>query len=256
MAKNKKNKNKRKNIIAERVIIKSEPMLKIAPRSEGEQILDIIAKAAMSKNVDTDQLNALINMQGRLAAEKKEAAFNTDMAALQAVMPPIPKTQKGSGDGKYAPYDEVDKIIRPLYTQFGFSVSFDSSPGREGRKVYLITVSHKDGHSDTKQLELPDDDGENMNELQGEGSTVSYAKRYLAGMAFNLVYMGQDNDGNKPSQFISPEQVAVINNGMTEAQLTKFLEYMKVQDVKNIPLKDWKKAETMIGKMTKTTGKK
>jgi hypothetical protein len=242
-------KNKRANI-------KPALIAPPVPRTAEEQIIDIIAKAATSKNVDKEKMDSLIAMQNRMGAERRIAAYNRDMAACQAAIPPIPKTQKGSGAGKYAPYDEVDKIIRPIYSRFGFSVSFDTETVREGRKKYIIVVSHSEGHADTKDLELPDDNGDDMNELQGEGSTLSYAKRYLAGMAFNLVYVGQDNDGNKPSQFISAEQQAVINNGMNEAQLKKFLEYMNVQGVQNIQSKDWKKAETMIGKMTNTKAKK
>ena len=246
----KKKKSKKKHQIKKPLEVR--PLIISTPeQTESRQLIDIIAKAAMSKNVDTEKLNALVDMQARLTRERMEGAFNRDMAELQRIIPPIPKTQRGGGEGKYAPYDEVDKIIRPLYTNAGFSVSFNSEPVKDGRKTYLITVSHKGGHSDTKRLELPDDDGKDMNELQGEGSTVSYAKRYLAGMAFNLVYIGQDNDGSKPSQFITPEQQATINNGMTTDQLTKFLEYMKVQEVQKIPSKDWKKAEVMISKMAK-----
>lgn len=220
--------------------------------SETASVISIIAKAASDPNVDVAKLEKLLDMQERIMAKNAEMAYNTAMAEMQPQFPQIPKTKKAH-NSNYAPYDEVDKVIKPVYTKFGFSLSFDSR--KEGAETtYYGKCSHKDGFSETKQITLPADTSGAKNAIQAVASTISYAKRYLVGMLFNIVTMDEDNDGNSAL----PNDLAVeIDTLLREsgANKEKFLEFMKAKNVQEILSKDFVKARNVLENIKKKKGK-
>lgn len=162
---------------------------------ETGNFLAVIEKAAMNPDIDVDKMSKLLDMQERIMNKNAEIAFNRAMADLQPKMPYIPKKAKimnknGGVQSFYAKYEEIDRLVRPLYTASGFSVDYNS-----GGNKYFCTVSHVEGHKKTFEMELPADKTGSKNDIQAMSSTVSYAKRILLCMAFNIVTMDEDDDG-------------------------------------------------------------
>lgn len=166
-------------------IVKSEP-----------SVLEIIDRIASDPNTDVAKLEKMLELQERIMAKNAEIAFNGAMSRLD--FPIIKHTAKIEHSGKlistYTRYEDIDKIIRPIYLKEGFSLSFDSRNNEDKSVTYIGTLSHKDGHSKTAQMILPADTSGAKNSIQAIGSTISYAKRYLVQMLFNLVTEGQDDD--------------------------------------------------------------
>lgn len=214
----------------------------IEPQSAGGMVA-IIERAALNPDIDVIKMQQLLDMQERIITKQAEIEFNQSMAALQPLLPAIHKSKKGH-NSNYAPYDEIDKVVRPLYTAHGFSISFDSKKDG-GVCTYYATVSHKAGHSKTAQIELPSDTSGSKNAIQAMGSAISYAKRYLICMLFNIVTTDEDTDG---SDVVTHEQAVEIDLLINEVKADKpaFLKILGVDDVRNIPAASYQSAIIML----------
>lgn len=140
--------------------------------------------------------------------------YARDMSVAQAAMVPVVRAVPNSVTGRnYADLLAVDAAIRPIYASHGFSLSFTEVP-TEGSTVRIACiVLHRSGHSETHHLEAQADtvgpQGKpNKTHIQGVGSAVSYLRRYLTLMVFNIATK-DDNDGHRVTtdgEIISREQ--------------------------------------------------
>jgi hypothetical protein len=170
-------------------------------------VLSAIERAATNPDVDIAKMQQLLDIQERVMAKQAEMSFNAAMGRLQQHLPTIKHDAKlvhrNKATGKdevistYARYETIDRQIRKLYTKEGFSLSFSSRRNQDGSTTYLAKLSHADGHSQMAEMVLPADAGGAKNAIQAIASTVSYAKRYLVAMHFNLVTEGEDDDGKE-----------------------------------------------------------
>ncbi len=172
------------------------------PDREPPSLMNIIARA-LHDGTDIDKLDRLLQMQRELIADERRLAFNAAMAACQAEMEPVarnaynPQTQS-----RYAALPAIDRAIRPVYTRHGFALTFGTgTPSTPGYINVTCRVSHSAGHVEEYQLEgHPDTTGTrgqvNKTELHGLGSTISYLRRYLTVLVFNIAILTDDDDGN------------------------------------------------------------
>ncbi len=164
------------------------------------QLLSVILEMARDATLDINKLQTLLEMQQKMEARGAEIEFSRALARLSAKMPQVPKNGRvslGTGKGSYpfTKWEDMDKIIRPLMAEEGFTLLFDSQIHDRGGVIITGTLLHKDGHSKTASMLLPLDTGPGRNDLQAMGSTLSYGKRYAAEMLLNIVREGQDQDG-------------------------------------------------------------
>lgn len=230
-------------------IIEAKTQAMAPMQAEGMQ--GVIDKAMQSGDVET--LERLLAMNERILAKQAEIEFNNAMARLQQKLPIIHQASAiKHGDkliAKYAKYEDIDRQIRHLYVEEGFSLSYNSITNDDKTITYTGKVSHVAGHSRDAQIVLPADKGPGRNEVQSHGSTVTYAKRYLLTMLLNLVFTNEDDDGNaagaKPS---TEDMVAEIEELITKvgADRQKFLEHFKVTEVEDLSASDFAKAKTML----------
>ncbi len=199
--------------------------------------MDMIARAVSDPSFNPDMLDKLITANERIMAKQAEIEFNEAMARLQPKLPQIPRSTKGH-NCKYATYEDVDRICRPFYTAEGFSISFDTKG-----QTHYGTLSHKAGHSITKQIDFSPDKSGNKSDIQAIISALSYAKRNLVQMLLNVVTAGEDNNADD-SEVVLTEQAAEIDLKIKEvkADKAKFLTFMGVDDVRKIKANEYKKA--------------
>lgn len=236
--------------------VKGNNITSLPTMDDGQTILAIIARLATDPQADVTKLEKLLDAQERIMNKKAEMAFASSMAELQPLLPTIKHDAKIKHGEKlistYSTYEAIDSVIKPLYTKYGFAISFNSKRNDDGTMVYYGTVSHKDGHSKTAEMVLPSDSSGAKNSIQALGSTISYAKRYLVGMLLNLVTAGEDDDGDKFGT-VDTEKAAEIdllirNSGANREQ---FLKYMGVKDVLSIKASDYKTAIESLNKKAK-----
>lgn len=165
-------------------------------------LLNFVAHAVRDPSVDVTKLDALLRMQREIIGADARLQFNRAMSDAQAEMRPV--TRDAVNDqtrSKYARLETIDAEIRPIYTRHGFAMSFDSEPIENGIRI-ICEVSHREGHSKTYRLEAGLDvagarGNANKTPMHGLGSSVSYLRRYLKCMVWDLALANEDNDGNR-----------------------------------------------------------
>lgn len=179
----------------------------MVPRGDDDERFEsAIIRASQDDTIDIAKLQALLDMQRTVARERAVRMFNTAMAQAQSEMEPIIRNAVNvHTKSRYAKLETIDRTMRPIYTRAGFSVRFGSEPSpRQGWMRVTITVAHTGGHYETNYLDAPPDDAgtkgtPNKTPIQSVGSSVTYLRRYLLCMSFNIVLADTDDpddDGN------------------------------------------------------------
>ena len=200
-----------------------------------------LLRAATDPSCDVDKLERLLAMQKSMIDDKRRTSFMASMARLQESLPQITKSgaildRDGKVRSTFAKIEDIDVAIRPLCAAEGFSFSLDSKGNAQGTE-FTSTISHRDGHSETKTLFLPTDAHSSRSAAQNAGSTIAYARRYLLMMHLNLVTRDVDNDGQGEAQPITSAQVeqlraALKATGRSEA---RFLLWLKIGSLEEMP---------------------
>jgi len=180
-------------------IVKKEDITK----NDTSAIIQIIDRAATDPNVDIDKMERLLNMQERIFDKNAEMAFNTAMSAVQKEMPRIQRESENKQTrSKYAKLEAINRVLVPIYTEYGFALSFGTGDTQtEGWQRITCIASHVSGFSKDFFVDLPiDNEGmqgnANKTKMHGAGSTMSYGRRYLTILIFNISIADEDNDGN------------------------------------------------------------
>ena len=225
------------------------------PVSETAAILQIIERAASNAAVDIEKMSRLFEMRNQVVAEQRQVAFNASMAAAQAEMPLVLKGAKNDQTrSSYATLEAVCRTISPVWTKHGFALSFGTSdcPIKDHYRI-TCDVTHAEGYSRSYYADIPIDaagiKGQvNKTATHAFGSTMSYGRRYLTLMIFNIATT-DDNDGNRPRQsdpiqnvigdeLIDSEQIMALEKMITEvgADKERFLKFFQVASLTDIAL--------------------
>jgi hypothetical protein len=177
-------------------------MNEIAPVNS-TALMSFIERAAINPDFDVQKFGELLRMQREMEHDQARRAFNQAMADAQAVMPPVVRSATNTHlRNKYAKLEDMDREMRPIYTDHGFSVRFGSAPAPfEGYIRITCTVAHASGYFEENYLDAPitavgSQGGKTATtSVQAVGSAVTYLRRYLLGMVFNIVLADEDDDG-------------------------------------------------------------
>jgi len=125
------------------------------------------------------------------------------MSAAQQKMRPISAdAENPQTRSRYASYAQLDRALRPIYTEHGFGVSYDTGDApREDCVRVLAYVTHEGGHARTYRVDMPADGkgakgGDVMTKTHATGAAMSYGMRYLLKMIWNVAVGEDDKDGN------------------------------------------------------------
>ena len=234
----------------------------------GASLLQVISKAAADPNVDIEKMERLLEMQERVQARNAEQAFSEAMNKAQSEMRPIaanasnPQTRS-----RYASFDKLDRVLRPIYTEHGFSLSFDEGEApRENYVRVLCYVSHVGGHTRTYRRDMPADGkgakgGDVMTKTHAAGAAGSYGARYLLKGIFNVAVGEDDDDGNESAartNVISDAQWAIITDLIekTGSDARRFCEAYRIESVRALPATAFNKAKSQLERKLKEMGAK
>lgn len=192
------------------LVVQAAREVAAAAPSETASLTQAIISAAHDPSVQIEKMERLLAMHERIAAKDAEKAFNDAMTRAQTAMGRIaadavnPQTRS-----QYATYAQLDRKLRPVYTQNGFSLSFNTSPDAgEGYARVLCYVSHSAGHTRTYQCDMPADGkgakgNDVMTKTHATGAAMSYGMRYLLKLIFNVAVGEEDDDGNLGEQDVN-----------------------------------------------------
>lgn len=180
-----------------------------------------VLQHALNMKLQPAELKEYFDLYRTMRADEAAQAYADAMNKCQAEMPGILRDKDNSRTGKkYASYESLNAIIRPVYTRHGFSLSFGEEPMPPELDLVRVycDVNHRVGHRERYQGDFPRDGKSSqqgksiMTALQGTGSTYSYARRYLAKNIFNLAETDEDNDGNSQPEGITEAQVGILHD--------------------------------------------
>lgn len=179
-------------------------------------LASFIERAARDESFDVQKFEAMLRLQREERHEQERRAFNVAMSACQAQMEPVIRNAVNSHtSSKYAKLEAIDQQMRPIYTKHGFSVRYGSAVAPQpGWMRITCTVAHDAGYDEESYLDAPVTSAGSqggrtaMTGVQAVGSAVTYLRRYLLGMVFNIVQAdvaGQDDDGHAAGTYVPPE---------------------------------------------------
>src|SRR6266478_6133204 len=232
---------------------------------------------ALDPRADVEKLERMMAMYERLKAKEAELAYNEAKGRIlkklarikiiknRSVLYEIEKgrPQQGTYEAfKYAPLEEIDKHLRPLLAKEDMDLSYSDEPSEGGGILIRGRLKHlPGGHYEDSFMPAPLDTSGGKSNVQGVGSTNSFLRRYVACNIFNIVVVGDDDDGTGGT--IDEAQTKIILALIKKAKIgPRFLKYMKAQSIEKvgsleaavatIPARDYRKAistlEEHIGK--------
>ncbi len=218
-------------------------------QADAGSIMAVISRAASDPNTDVEKLTRLVDLYDRISARSAEQIYSEAMNATQEEMRPVaadahnPQTKS-----KYASYAALDRALRPIYAKHGFSLSFTTADGAPPDHVRVVCkVSHRDGHKEFPHLDMPADGkgakgGDVMTKTHAIGAAVTYGKRYLLGMIFNIA-VGEDDDGNsnggKALSQAAQDAIAEINACQYPSELVLWKKNKSAQVSSAVTNHEW-----------------
>lgn len=245
-------------------LAKIEPREIAQPVSEGAAILQLIERAAANPNVDLDKMERLFEMRERFEKEAARKAFNAAVSEAKGEIGPIYKnkvvdftSQKGRTNYRHEDFAEVARTVDPVLNKYGLSYRYQTTQSGQRIRVTCI-LSHRDGHSEETTLEAGDDMSGNKNTIQAIGSAATYLQRYTLKLALGLS-TSEDDDGKASggaAGVISDEQVEKLQRKIveTDSDLPRFLRHFKIDQLADMPARDFNNAMAALNRKAKTNG--
>jgi hypothetical protein len=157
-------------------------------------------ESAIANGAGLEVVDRILAQQHEMIAYQAKCEWNDALARCQAAMKHIARDAQ-SDKGRYASYAQLDKTLRPIYMQEGFSLSFNEEVQPNPDLVRVVCTVARGGHERIYTMDIPADGkgakgGDVMTKTHAHGSAVTYGKRYLLNMIFNVAVGDKDDDGN------------------------------------------------------------
>lgn len=152
---------------------------------------------AVEKGASVEQLERLMALQERYAANEAKKAFVVALNAFKANPPQVLKDSKVAfGQTKYAhaALDKASEIIGSALSEH--DIAHRWSVDQDGPKIKVSCIlTHALGHSEKVSMEATADTSGSKNSIQAIGSAVSYLQRYTLFTASGIAPKNVDDDG-------------------------------------------------------------
>lgn len=245
---------------------------RIEPDNTVTGFLGIIERAASNPQFDPDKLDRLLQMQERILERNAQMAFNSAMQAAQSEMPKVHRdAQNRETRSTYATLEQVVATVAPIATKNGFSMSFGTADSPlEGHYRVVCDVAHIEGHTRRYHADVPADGtglkgNANKTRTHAFGSSLSYGRRYLTLMIFNVA-TSDDDDGNAAQASASPILAEEAGECITEVQcarlwslineaeadIKRFCEFFKISALPELLTSQFANAVALLEEKKKT----
>ena len=241
------------------------------PQSESAAIISMIERVACDPTIDISRLEKLLEMRERVEARNARMAYSVALSAMQPHLPVVDRKGKITIKEKngekviqstpYALWEDINDAIKPALAEHGFALSFRTGTTPEGKITVTGILSHKEGHQEETTMVLTHDSTGSKNAVQAIGSSISYGKRYTAGLLLNITSRAgpeHDDDGNAAGSDgpIESEQFAALTAKIKEvgADEAKFLAFLKIDALADLPAKKFKSAMAALDRKATVKG--
>ena len=222
-------------------LLDSDPGVKdvalVPAGQEASGLTAVIQQLAANPNVDVDKLERIIHLQKDIMRINAKSAFDAAFAQMQAELPEVVergaiKDKTGGARSTYAKLEDIHVTVKPVLTRHRFAVRHRTE-WPEGRfaadgKTPVIRIvgilSHAEGHSEESCFEAPMDRSDFRTDIQSQGSTISYGRRYTTLDLLNIATRNADDDGQTAGRPQAPagyeaafEMLKSVADGGTKA---------------------------------------
>ena len=233
-----------------------------APVSMVDPALQLFQRMVRDDTIPLDRIERILAMIDEREAVMNRRAFNDALSKAQQEMKTIARDASNSQtSSRYATLAAIDQAIRPIYSKHGLSPTFNTKPSPNGELWVLVTceLSHRGGHSRSYEIDMAADGkgakgGDVMTRTHAIGAAVSYGRRYLLQMIFNL--STADDDGNSAglepidAKQLEQLQLAIVDAG---ADIAKFCKVYGIEEVKQLPAKYFAEAKVKLAAYKRRT---
>lgn len=241
-----------------------------APANETTALISMIERAARDPAVDIEKFERLMAMKERVETQIAKRDFDAALAIMQPSLPQVDRNGRivvlskadrdaGRLDAKpqqstpYALWEDINTAIGPHLAEHGFALSFRTGTSPEGKITVTAVLSHRGGHREETTITLAHDSTGSKNSVQAVGSSISYGKRYTAGLLLNITSRapGEADDDGKAAgapAAVSDDQLGELRlalvrvGGDIDANTRRFCDYFKVASLDVLPAKDFARA--------------
>jgi len=209
---------------------------------------DVLLRLAIQEGVPPELLERLVALRERVSDRDAEMAMARALSAFQAECPPIPRVGRAivmkngmkQYEYRFAPLDEIVRVIRPHLTKHGLSYTHDSAIVG-GEVEVTCTLQHVERATRQATFRGPVDNSGGKNPLQGVGSARSYGRRYTLVDVLGLT-TEEDDDGvgagaDGGGGTITEEQAADLRALGDEVgqDWGKFLAWAQIERLEDLP---------------------
>src|SRR5271170_5474820 len=147
---------------------------------------------ALKNNAAIDVIERLAALQNQERARQDSIDFNETMNRVQEKIKRIaPDLENKQTSSKYASYAKIDRVIRPIYSAEGMSLSFSTEDCPIPEHVRVVCFVAQRGYTRKYQIDMPCDGkgakgGDVMTKTHATGAATQYGMRYLVKGVFNI----------------------------------------------------------------------
>lgn len=182
------------------IVAPNDQLVLTPPEPRPLTMIDLL-QVALQKDAAIDVIERLAALQREERDYQSRVSFDNALSRCQS------KLERVSADATnthtrstYATYAKLDKVIRPIYTQEGFSISYGEKDCPIPGKTRFVAYVSREGVTREYQKDLtPSTQGPKGNDMMtpihADGAADSYAKRYLLKDIFNIAIGEDDTDG-------------------------------------------------------------
>ncbi len=224
---------------------------------ESNNALVTIFQIAAQKGYEPAFIEKMMELQERHEANEAKKAFFEAFANFKAEMPPVKKDKYNKFfDSWYTSLGMLLDTYNPILGKHGLSLQFPTPKQDDKSMTVECRLSHRLGHTETVTMTGPIDvaaigkqSGQrSRNPMQDLKSTFTYLRSATCEAILGVAGTEgtADDDGNAAggAQFISEKQLSTIVDFINEkgADEAKFLKYMEVESLEQIPASQYNKA--------------
>lgn len=220
------------------------------PAANPMQLLQV----ALESNVDPERLGQIMDLQERWLEGQARKSYFGAMRAVQESLPTVVRDAENSHTkSKYTRLETLSRAIDPVIHRNGFSITFGSAETTAADCIRVTAdVMHEDGHATHHFVDLPLDSAgskgnSNKTGVQATGSTLSYGRRYLKCLIFDVTIAGEDDDGNRVP-VISENQARLLQDLIDthEVDMVRFWKWAGIERIADLPFDKFASAKEML----------
>ncbi len=183
----------------------TDTALQVTTPKEQEGPMQMIQRAfdaAIQQGAALEVVDRILEQQKWMIRHNEEEAFNAALKRIQMRLKKIPK--RGWNPDTRSPFataGDIDDAIQHLLDEEGMTLSFRPAVSDKPDEVLIIGTLALGAFSKEYPLPMPADGkgpkgGGVMSRTHATGSAITYGKRYLKNMIFDLRFKEKDDDGN------------------------------------------------------------